>query len=127
MLLPPIIFDNSHYLIHLGRYRPNTQSKDAPVDHIPIWQKTVDGITYNDAEFSKFFCVPLDMFLELVDLVKDHPVFQVDGKNQWRHLSPQLQMLVTLKYSGSTGNACSVQSVKEGLGISVVSVQTHVA
>jgi hypothetical protein len=26
------------------------------------------------------------MFLELVDLVKDHPVFQVDGKKQWRQL-----------------------------------------
>jgi hypothetical protein len=47
------------------------------VDRIPIWQKIVDGVTYNDAEFLKFFCIPRDM---LVDLVKDHPVFQIDGK-----------------------------------------------
>ncbi len=60
-------------------------------------------------------------------MVKDHTVFQVDGKKQRRHLSPHLHMLVALKNFGSTGNACFAHSLKEGLGISVGSVHTHVA
>jgi hypothetical protein len=72
-----IIFDTSHYLFRRGRYHPNIRSKDVPVDRILIWQKIVDGVTYNDAEFLKFFRILRDM---LVDLVKDHPVFQIDGK-----------------------------------------------
>jgi hypothetical protein len=63
----------------------------------------------------------------LVDLVKDHPVFQVDGTKQWRHLSSHLHMFVALMYFVSTGNACSAHSVSEDLGISVGSVHTYVA
>lgn len=96
------------------------------MDHDPIWQKILDGVVYNDAEFLKFFRVPRELFLELVDLVKDHSVFQVDGKKQRQHFSPYLHMLVTLKYFGGAGNGCSAHTVKEGLGISVGSVHSYV-
>jgi hypothetical protein len=64
------------------------------------------------------------MFLTLVYLVKDHPVFQDDGKKQRRLLSLHF---VTLQYFGSTGSACSAHIVKEDLGIGVGSVPTYVA
>jgi hypothetical protein len=37
-----VVLDNSRYLFHSDRYRPNVRSKDLPVDHVPIWQKVVD-------------------------------------------------------------------------------------
>ncbi len=58
------IFDNSRYLFGPGRY--DIQSKDAPVDHIPIWQKIVAGITYNAAEFYSFSTFPVTCFWSLL-------------------------------------------------------------
>lgn len=121
-----VVLDNSRYLFRSDRYRPNVRSKDLPVGHVPIWQKVVDGELYNEAEFLKFFRAPRLLFLELVDLVKDHSAFQFDGKKHRRHLSPYLHMLVTLKYFGGMGNGCSAHTVKDGLGISVGSVHSYV-
>ncbi len=75
------------------------------------------GEIYNDAEFLKIFRVPLPMFLALARILKDCPSFQCRDLKQRKHFSHKLHLLVTLKYFGSKGNACSAINVKDGLGI----------
>jgi hypothetical protein len=58
-------------------------------------------------------------------LLKNHPAFGVHGKNQRKHFSAELHLLVLLKYMGAEGNACSAINVKHGRGIGKGSVTNY--
>ena len=90
--------------------------------------RIVSGERYNDEEFLYNFHVDLSHFTSLLDLVKDHPAIcrRPFGHSYRSNFSPELHLLVTLKYLGMEGNGAWVIKVKEGLGISKGSVMMYI-
>jgi hypothetical protein len=67
------------------------------------------------------------MFLAFTRIIKGHPVFNSNNPiKKKKHYSHKLHLLVTLKYFGSQGNACSAISVKDSLGIGKGTVANYV-
>ncbi len=119
--------EDSRYIFRTAIYRPDVRCAGVLGDAVPRWKSIIKGDIYNDAEFLKFFRIPRPMFLAFARIIKGHPVFNNnDSVKQRKHYSHKLHLLVTLKYFGSQGNACSAINVKDGLGIGKGSVANYV-
>jgi hypothetical protein len=119
--------EDSRYIFHISTYRPDVRCAGSFGDVVPRWKSIINGDIYNNAEFLKFFRIPRPMFLAFARIIKGHPVFNnIDAVKQRKHYSHKLHLLVTLKYFGSQGNACSAINVKDGLGIGKGTVANYV-
>ena len=115
---------NFRYLFRETKYRPDIRGKRLGYG-MPEWRKIVLGYKYNEEEFLKIFCIPRDLFRSFAAVLKNHRAFQKRGLKQRKHFSSVLHLLVLLKYMGSEGNAASLLTVKQGLGIGKGSVKNY--
>lgn len=107
-------------------YRPAYRPVIVYSDHT-VWRNIVYSTSvYNEEEFLMWFRVDRRYFIELVDLIKGHPVFNGNEAYQRRHFSPELHLLITLKYFGNDGNGGSALKVKDALGVSKGAVEFYV-
>uniref|UniRef100_T1J7F6 DDE Tnp4 domain-containing protein n=1 Tax=Strigamia maritima TaxID=126957 RepID=T1J7F6_STRMM len=71
---------------------------------------------YDDDRFARYSRTSKEMFLELLNLIKDNPVFyQPTGRPQ---IITDLQLLITLFRLGHSGNAASILEVSSRFGVS---------
>jgi len=94
------------------------------------WQKYFDTATITEEEFVCNFRVDRSHFARLLLLIQDHPKIRrrdpaARGGYKIQY-TPDLHLLVTLKYLGSEGNGATAMKLKEGLGISKGSIHAYV-
>jgi hypothetical protein len=65
------------------------------------------------------------LFPSLVQLLKNHPAFERQGKRQRKQFSVELHLFVLLKYMGAEGNGFSATNLNHGLGIGKGSVTNY--
>ena len=86
---------------------------------MPMWQQIVEGYKLKDKELINNFHVKRHIFHWLLGLVRDHPSISYDPSSpikQYQQLSPELHLLVMLKYFGSKGNDLNALKQKGGYG-----------
>ena len=81
--------------LHRGSYRKFGTGK---------FQKILETDWMKDQEFLYHYRVSREAFNELVEKIKDHPVFHHD--NPKKQAPPANELLVLLKYLGTSGNGC---------------------
>lgn len=105
---------NNRYL-NRGKYRKT--------DHTRFYEAIHDPVKVKDNEFLNHYRVNRESFADLVELVKDHPVFESTGKR--KQAPPEYQLLVLLKYRGTNGNGANAISLANHFGIGVGTVRDY--
>lgn len=71
----------------------------------------------NDDEFLKKYRMNRESFYKLVDLIKDHPIFQSNRNKGIKQAPPEKQLMVFLKYIGTEGSGSSNSQLRQDFRI----------
>jgi len=105
---------NNRYL-NRGKYRKT--------DHSRFHEALYDEVKVRDNEFLNHYRVDRESFFNLLELIKNHPIFQSKGKR--KQAPPEYQLLVLLKYLGTNGNGANAISIANHFGIGVGTVRDY--
>ena len=84
--------------------------------HIPQLQLLDEWKIDNPVLFRHKLRVSPDVFANLIDIIKDHPIFHNNSTHP--QLLVQVQLAIFLDAAGNYGNAAISQDMAEGAGVS---------
>lgn len=112
---------NSRYFCRSASYK-----KRIPKFHIYLQAEDSHRDGLSDADFLFHFRVTREKHEQLVNLIKDHPVFQRSSDARGPHAKPAShQLLVLLKYYGSEGNGASSRALSNFFGVGTGTIDEY--